>query len=91
MSISIKGKKDIENMKIAGKKAAAVLKMLEENVVPGVTTKELDDIAFKFITEELKSIPANIGYNGYEKTLCTSINNVICHGIPDAQKKLKDG
>ena len=91
MSISIKGKKDIENMKIAGKKAAAVLKMLEENVVPGVTTKELDDIAFKFITEELKSIPANIGYNGYEKTLCTSINNVICHGIPDAQRKLKDG
>ena len=61
MSISIKGKKDIENMKIAGKKAAAVLKMLEEHVVPGVTTKELDDIAFKFITEELKSIPANIG------------------------------
>ena len=91
MSISIKDKKDIENMKIAGKKAAAVLEMLEEHVVPGVTTKELDDIAFKFITEELKSIPANIGYNGYEKTLCTSINNVICHGIPDAQKKLKDG
>ena len=91
MSISIKGKKDIENMKIAGKKAAAVLEMLEEHVAPGVTTKELDDIAFKFITQELKSIPANIGYNGYEKTLCTSINNVICHGIPDAQKKLKDG
>ena len=91
MSISIKGKKDIENMKIAGKKAAAVLKMLEKHVVPGVTTKELDDLAFKFITEDLKSIPANIGYNGYEKTLCTSINNVICHGIPDSQKKLKDG
>ena len=47
MPISIKSKKDIENMKIAGKKAAAVLKMLEKYIIPGVTTKELDDIAFK--------------------------------------------
>ena len=86
MSFSLKSKKDIEKMKIAGRKAANVLEMLTEYVVPGVTTGELDDIAFKFITEELKCIPANIGYSGFPKTLCTSINNVICHGIPTKDK-----
>lgn len=91
MSFSLKTKKDIAKMKIAGCKAANVLEMLTEYVVPGVTTGELDDIAFKYITEELKCIPANIGYSGFPKTLCTSINNVICHGIPTENKKLKNG
>lgn len=91
MSFSLKNKKDIAKMKIAGCKAANVLEMLTEYVVPGVTTGELDDIAFKYITEELKCIPANIGYSGFPKTLCTSINNVICHGIPTENKKLKNG
>ena len=91
MSFSLKSKKDIEKMKIAGRKAANVLEMLTEYVVPGVTTVELDDIAYKFITEELKCIPANIGYSGFPKTLCTSINNVICHGIPTKDKTLKNG
>ena len=91
MSFSLKTKKDIAKMKIAGCKAANVLEMLTEYVVPGVTTGELDDIAFKYITEELKCIPANIGYSGFPKTLCTSINNVICHGIPTENKKLRNG
>ena len=91
MSFSLKSKKDIAKIKIAGCKAANVLEMLTEYVVPGVTTGELDDIAFKYITEELKCIPANIGYSGFPKTLCTSINNVICHGIPTENKKLKNG
>lgn len=91
MSFSLKSKKDIAKMKIAGCKAANVLEMLTEYVAPGVTTGELDDIAFKYITEELKCIPANIGYSGFPKTLCTSINNVICHGIPTENKKLKNG
>ena len=90
MSISIKSKKDIEKMKIAGQKATSVLEMLREHVVPGVSTAKLDDIAFKFITEELKCIPANIGYGGFPKTLCTSVNNVICHGIPSEDKILKN-
>ena len=89
MSISIKSKKDIEKMKIAGRKATSVLEMLKNYVVPGVSTAELDSLAFKFITEELKCIPANIGYGGFPKTLCTSINNVICHGIPSETKILK--
>ena len=91
MSISIKSKKDIEKMKIAGQKATSVLEMLKDHVVPGVSTAELDSLAFKFITEELKCIPANIGYSGFPKTLCTSINNVICHGIPSETKILKNG
>ena len=70
MSISIKSQKDIEKMKIAGQKATSVLEMLREYVVPGVSTAKLDDLAFKFITEELKCIPANIGYGGFPKTLC---------------------
>ena len=91
MSISIKSQNDIEMMKIAGKKAASVLEMLDHYVKPGVSTEYLDQIAFKYITEDLKCIPANVGYNGFPKTLCTSINNVICHGIPSEDKVLKDG
>jgi methionyl aminopeptidase len=91
MSFSLKSKKDIEKMKIAGQKAASVLEMLTEYVVPGITTGELDQLAFDYITEELKCIPANIGYSGFPKTLCTSINNVICHGIPSEAKALKNG
>ena len=91
MSISLKSKKDIEKMKIAGRKAASVLEMLDDHVKPGVTTNQLDEIAYKFITEELKCIPANINYNGYPKTLCTSVNQVVCHGIPSDDRVLKGG
>lgn len=91
MSFSLKSKKDIEKMKIAGRKAASVLEMLDDHVKPGVTTNQLDEIAYKFITEELKCIPANINYNGYPKTLCTSVNQVVCHGIPSDDRVLKDG
>ena len=91
MSISLKSKKDIEKMKIAGRKAASVLEMLDDYVKPGVTTNQLDEIAYKFITEELKCIPANINYNGYPKTLCTSVNQVVCHGIPSDDRVLKNG
>ena len=91
MSTSLKSKKDIEKMKIAGRKAASVLEMLDDHVKPGVTTNQLDEIAYKFITEELKCIPANINYNGYPKTLCTSVNQVVCHGIPSDDRVLKDG
>ena len=91
MKISVKSKNDINKMRVAGKLAAEVLEMISPHVVPGISTGELDEICFNHIVNIQKAIPANVGYNGYEKTLCTSINNVICHGIPDAQKKLKDG
>ena len=91
MNISIKSKNDIENLRSAGQLAADVLNMITEYVKPGISTGELDDICYDFIVNEQKAIPANVGYRGFEKTLCTSINQVICHGIPDDKKILKEG
>ncbi len=91
MNISIKSKEDIDKMKKAGKLAADVLEMITPFVKPGISTGELDSICFKYITEEQKAIPGNVGYNGFEKTICSSLNNVICHGIPDNQKIIKNG
>ncbi|PKB90204.1 type I methionyl aminopeptidase [Ewingella americana] len=69
---------------------ARVLHMITPHVVPGVTTNELDRLCHDFIVNELQAIPANIGYHGYQKTTCTSVNHVICHGIP-SDKALKKG
>ena len=90
MNISIKNKNDIEKLRSAGQLAANVLNMITEHVKPGISTGELDDICHDFIVNEQKAIPANIGYNGYEKTSCISVNQVICHGIPNRNKILKD-
>lgn len=91
MKISIKDSSDIAKMRIAGKLAAQVLEMITEFVKPGVSTGELDDLCREFIVNDLKSIPANIGYKGFQHTICASLNNVICHGIPSHKKILKDG
>ena len=90
MNISIKNKNDIEKLRNAGQLAANVLNMITEFVKPGISTGELDDICHDFIVNDQKAIPANIGYNGYEKTSCISVNQVICHGIPNKNKILKD-
>ena len=78
-------------MRIAGKLAAEVLEMITPFVKPGISTEKLDDICHDYIVENQKAIPANVGYRGFEKTLCTSINQVVCHGIPSAKKILRDG
>ena len=78
-------------MREAGKLAAGVLEMIEAYVRPGVSTGELDKICYDYIVNIQKATPANIGYRGFEKTLCTSINQVICHGIPDNDRILKSG
>ena len=91
MKISIKNNTQIQKMRIAGKLASEVLEMIEPFVVPGVSTGELDKRCFDYITEVQKAIPANVGYRGFEKTICSSINQVICHGIPDNNRILKDG
>ena len=91
MKISIKDSSDIAKMRVAGKLAAQVLEMITEFVKPGVSTGELDDLCREFIVNDLKSIPANIGYKGFQHTICASLNNVICHGIPSHKKILKDG
>tara|TARA_B100000131_G_scaffold128051_1_gene124940 strand:- start:294 stop:1064 length:771 start_codon:yes stop_codon:yes gene_type:complete len=91
MKISIKSTNDIEKMKVAGKLAAEVLEMITPYVIPGISTGELDKLCYEHIVNVQNAIPANIGYRGYEKTICSSINQVICHGIPDNNKILKDG
>ena len=78
-------------MRIAGKLAAEVLEMITPFVKPGISTEKLDDICHDYIVKNQKAIPANVGYRGFEKTLCTSINQVVCHGIPSANNILRDG
>ena len=89
--IKIKTQEDIKKMRIAGKLAAEVLEMITPFVKPGISTEKLDDICHDYIVKNQKAIPANVGYRGFEKTLCTSINQVVCHGIPSAKKILRDG
>ncbi len=90
MSISIKTPEEIQKMRIAGKLAAQVLEMIEPFVKTGVTTDELDKICHDFIVKEQDAIPAPLNYRGFPKSICTSVNNQICHGIPGI-KKLKSG
>ncbi|MCG7402694.1 MULTISPECIES: type I methionyl aminopeptidase [Caballeronia] len=90
MAITLKTPADIEKLRISGRMAAEVLAMIGEYVRPGVTTDELDAICNRFIVNELKALPANVGYMGFPKTICTSVNHVVCHGIPGA-KELKEG
>lgn len=82
MSVKIKSVEQIEKMRIAGQLAADVLEMIEPHVKAGVTTEELDQICHKYITEVQQAIPAPLDYHGFPKSICTSINHIICHGIP---------
>jgi methionyl aminopeptidase len=90
MSIIIKTENEIEKMRVAGKLAADVLEMIEPYVVPGVTTSELDRLCHDYIVDVQKAIPAPLNYRGFPKSICTSVNQQVCHGIPD-DKKLKPG
>lgn len=82
---------EIAMSRAAGKLAAAVLDMITPHVKPGVSTEELDKLCHDYIVDELKAIPANIGYHGFPKTVCASVNHVVCHGIPSPTKILKKG
>jgi len=91
MAITIKSPQEVEAMRVAGGMAAEVLEMIGEYVQPGVSTEELDRRCHEYITKVQKAIPANVGYHGFPKTLCTSINGVVCHGIPKPEDVLRDG
>ena len=91
MSVTIKTPQEIEKMRIAGRLAAEVLEMVAAHVKPGVTTEQLDQICHDHIVQVQGAIPANVGYKGFPKTVCTSVNHVICNGIPSPGKVLKDG
>ena len=90
-AISLKTEQDVEKLRISGRLAAEVLAMIGEHVKPGVTTEYLDDLCHDFIVNTLKVTPANIGYYGYTKTTCISLNEVVCHGIPSSKLVLQDG
>jgi methionyl aminopeptidase len=90
MEISIKTPEEIEKMRIAGKLAGQVLDMIGSYVKEGITTDELDRICHEYIVNVQKAIPAPLNYKGYPKSICTSVNHQVCHGIP-GPKKLKDG
>ena len=88
MAISIKSSDQIDKMRIAGKLASSVLEMIGDHVKTGITTEKLDQICHDFIVNDLDCIPAPLNYNGFPKSICTSVNNVVCHGIP-SEKKIK--
>lgn len=91
MSVTIKTPGEIEKMRVAGRLAAEVLEMIAPHVKPGVTTEALDKLCHDHIVGVQSAVPANVGYKGFPKTVCTSVNHVICHGIPSHSKVLKDG
>lgn len=90
MAISLKTPEELEKMRVAGRLAAEVLDMIGPHVVPGVTTDELDRICHDYMVNQQKTIPAPLNYRGFPKSICTSVNHQVCHGIP-GPKKLKKG
>ncbi|HUD96179.1 MAG TPA: type I methionyl aminopeptidase [Woeseiaceae bacterium] len=90
MNITIKTPEEQDKMRVAGRLAADVLDMIGEHVQPGVTTGELDAICHRYIVEVQDAVPAPLNYKGFPKSICTSVNHVVCHGIP-GDRKLKAG
>lgn len=90
MNIIIKDNQAIEKMRVSGKLTAAVLDMIGPHVKPGISTEALDTLCHDFIVDELGGIPAPLNYRGFPKSICTSVNHQVCHGIP-GPKVLKDG
>jgi methionyl aminopeptidase len=88
--IHIKTPEEITKMRVAGRLAAEVLDMIEPYVKPGVSTLEINNICHEYIVNQQKAIPAPLNYRGFPKSICTSVNHVICHGIPN-DKALKSG
>jgi methionyl aminopeptidase len=95
MTITIKSAADVEGMRVAGRLASEVLDMLTPHVKPGVTTEQLDKLAHEHIVQVQGAIPAPLnyappGYTPYPKSICTSVNHQVCHGIPN-ERPLKSG
>lgn len=90
MTVSIKIPSEIQKMRVAGQLASEVLLMIEPHIRAGVTTGELDRICHDYIVNAQKAIPAPLNYRGFPRSICTSVNHVVCHGIP-GDRALKDG
>jgi len=90
MPVTIKTPEEVEKMRIAGRLAAEVLRMIRPHVQPGITTGELDRICHDYIVNVQQAVPAPLNYKGFPRSICTSVNYQVCHGIP-GDKKLKKG
>lgn len=90
MAVSIKSTNEQQLMREAGHAAADVLNMIGPYVQAGISTDELNTLCHDYIVNQLQAIPAPLNYHGFPKSICTSINHVVCHGIPD-QQRLQDG
>ena len=90
MTVSIKTAEEIEKMRVAGRLAAEVLEMIEPHVQAGITTAELDRLCHAYIVDTQRAIPAPLNYRGFPKSICTSLNHQVCHGIP-GDRRLKNG
>ncbi|NOZ10978.1 MAG: type I methionyl aminopeptidase [Gammaproteobacteria bacterium] len=90
MTVAKKTTEEIEKMRTAGRLAADVLVMIEPHVVAGITTGELDKICHDYIVDKQDAIPAPLNYHGFPRSICTSVNHQVCHGIP-GNRKLKKG
>jgi methionyl aminopeptidase len=90
MPVTVKTPAEIEKMRVAGRLAADVLSMIRPHVKAGITTSELDKICHDYIVNVQEAIPAPLNYKGYPRSICTSVNHQVCHGIP-GDKKLKKG
>jgi methionyl aminopeptidase len=90
MAVTIKTPEEQARMRVAGRLAAEVLDMIGEHIRPGVSTEELDARCHDFIVNTQQAIPAPLNYRGFPKSICTSVNHVVCHGIP-GPRKLKPG
>ncbi|MDA0238884.1 MAG: type I methionyl aminopeptidase [Proteobacteria bacterium] len=88
--VQLHGPEEFEGMRKAGRLAADVLDFITPHVVPGVSTGELDTLCHNYILEH-DAIPAPLNYRGFPKSICTSVNHVVCHGIPDEKKRLGNG
>ena len=91
MAATPKTPEELQGMRVAGRLAAEVLEMIEPLVKVGMTTGELDRICHDQIVNVQKAVPAPLNYKGFPKSICTSVNDVICHGIPSDSKILKQG
>jgi methionyl aminopeptidase len=87
MNNIIKTESEIKKMRISGKLASEVLEMIEAHVQPNISTEDINHICHNYIVQEKKAIAACLGYHGFPKSICTSVNDVVCHGIPSKKKK----
>ncbi|MGD8615869.1 MAG: type I methionyl aminopeptidase [Gammaproteobacteria bacterium] len=90
MTVSIKTSEEIDKMRVAGRLAAEVLEMIEPHVRAGATTEELDELCHRHIVDVQQAVPAPLNYRGFPKSICTSVNHQVCHGIP-GERRLKNG